>query len=308
MKLTDLLGGANLNRPLGVAFGLLSDRFTREPPNEFHPVAWFGSAMGEIEQAVWADRRGAGVAYTAIGVATGAAAGQRVKSLSTVVAVAVAGGELRRAARHVTLALESGDVDTARDRLPALVGRDPSDLDASAISAAVIESVAENSVDAVFAPAFWGLVAGAPGAAAYRAINTMDAMVGHHSERYEHFGWAAARLDDIANWIPARIFAVCVAVQQPKRFSVILRLVRRDAPAHPSPNAGVAETAMAGAIGRQLGGPLRYGDRVEHRPRLGDGGRPQPADVDRAVRIADRAEWIATAALGAVGLLRLRRR
>lgn len=307
MRFSDLLGWSP-NRPLGVALGLLTDRFMREPPNEFHPVAWFGAAMGEIEQVVWADRREAGVLYTAAGVAIGAIAGQRVKSLSTVVSVAVAGGELRRTARDVTAALERGDVELARHRLPALVGRDPSALDASAISAAVIESVAENSVDAVFAPAFWGLVAGAPGAAAYRAINTMDAMVGHHSERYERFGWAAARLDDAANWIPARIFALCVAVQQPERLSVIVQLVRRDAPAHPSPNAGVAETAMAGAIDRQLGGPLRYGDRVEHRPRLGDGDRPSPGDVDRAVRIADRAEWIATGALGVVGLLRLRRR
>ncbi|MEM9464047.1 MAG: adenosylcobinamide-phosphate synthase CbiB [Actinomycetota bacterium] len=309
MRLADLVGRVpSPNRPLSVAFGLLTDRFTREPPNELHPVAWFGTAMGEVERAVWADRRNAGVAYTAVGVVVGAAAGHRMRSLSTVVSIAVAGGELRRTAQHVAGALEAGDVQLARDRLPALVGRDPSELDASAISAAVIESVAENSVDAVFAPAFWGLVAGAPGAAAYRAINTMDAMVGHRSERYERFGWAAARLDDVANWIPARIFALCVAVQQPDRFAVVVRLVRRDAPGHPSPNAGVAETAMAGAIDRQLGGPLRYGDRVEHRPRLGDGDRPEPADVARAVRIADRAEWIATGALGLAGLLRLRRR
>ena len=309
MRLGDITGRLPaVNRPLGVALGLLTDRFTVEPPNEFHPVAWFGTAMGEVEAAVWSDRREAGVLYTAVGVAIGAVAGQRVKSLSTVVSVAVAGGELRRTARHVTQALESGDVDLARERLPALVGRDPSQLDESAISAAVIESVAENCVDAVFAPAFWALVAGAPGAAAYRAINTMDAMVGHHSERYEHFGWAAARLDDMANWVPARLFALCVAAQQPKRFVQIARLIRRDAGAHPSPNAGVAETAMAGAIDRQLGGPLRYGDRLEHRPRLGDGARPQPADVDRAVRIADRAEWAVTALLISAGVFRLRRR
>ena len=304
-RISDLVDGS---RPLGVAVGLLGDRITREPPNEVHPVAWFGAGMGALEERVWADRRDAGVLYTVVGVAVGAVAGTRMRSLSTVVSVVVAGGELRRTARHIAAALDHNDLGLARDRLPALVGRDPSEFDASAISAAAIESVAENSVDAVFAPAFWGLVAGAPGAAAYRAINTMDAMVGHRSVRYERFGWAAARLDDVANWVPARLFALCVAVQQPARAQVIAELVRRDASTHPSPNAGVAETAMAAAIERQLGGPLRYGERVEQRPRLGDGARPQPADVERAVRIADRAEWILTAATAAIGLARLRRR
>ena len=114
-------------------------------------------------------------------------------------------------------------------------------LDASAVSAAVIESVAENSVDAVIAPVFWAVVAGPTGAAAYRAINTMDAMVGHRNDRYSNFGWAAARLDDAANYVPARIFAALVAAQTPAQATKILATVRRDAPAHPSPNAGVAE-------------------------------------------------------------------
>ncbi len=165
------------------------------------------------------------------------------------------------------------------------------------MAAAVIESLAENSVDAVIAPAFWAVVAGAPGAAAYRAVNTMDAMVGHRNDRYRKFGWAAARLDDIANDLPARIFATLVAAVAPDRARAIRTAVRRDAAAHPSPNAGVAEAAVAGALGRELGGPLRYGATVENRPRLGTGPRPTPADIPHAIAIAAKVETIVVALL-----------
>ena len=136
-----------------------------------------------------------------------------------------------------------------------------------------------------------------PARAAYRAINTMDAMVGRRDDRYGNFGWAAARLDDIANYVPARIFAGLVVVLCPHRAREIIAAVRRDAPSHPSPNAGVAEAALAAALGRRLGGPLRYGDIEENRPLLGDGPRPDPDDVGEAVRIADRAEWAAVGVL-----------
>lgn len=309
MNLTDVVGRVTgANRPLAVASGLVLDRLFREPPNEIHPVALFGNAMTNVEEVVWADDRNRGVVYTAIGVAGAAIVGARTRSLSTVISVVVAGSELRRTAARIAVELDHDQLEAARIELPALVGRDPSELDASDISAAVIESVAENMVDAVIAPAFWGLVAGAPGAAAYRAINTMDAMVGHRSERYERFGWAAAKLDDAANYIPARLFAGLIAVQRSDRWRGIAATIRRDAPAHPSPNAGVAETAMAAAIDRELGGPLRYGDRIENRPRLGDGPRPQAGDVAEAIRLADRAEWIFTGATAIVGLARLRRR
>ena len=174
------------------------------------------------------------------------------------------------------MASRIGELAGSGEELPSLVGRDPSELDASGIAAAVIESLAENSVDAVIAPAFWAAVAGAPGAAAYRAVNTMDAMVGRRDDRYGNFGWAAARLDDVANYVPARIFAGLVVVLCPHRAGEIIAAVRRDAPAHPSPNAGVAEAALAAALGRRLGGPLRYGDTEENRPLLGDGPRPDP--------------------------------
>ncbi|MGH1488163.1 MAG: adenosylcobinamide-phosphate synthase CbiB [Acidimicrobiales bacterium] len=280
------------NRCVAVAAGLLLDRVLGEPPTALHPVAWFGTVMGRVEHGLWADRRRPGFTYAATGLAIGVMAGAVVHSTSAAVAIAAAGRALRSTAHDVGRVTESGDLDLARTELRALVGRDPSSLDPSGISAAVIESVAENSVDAVIAPVFWALAAGAPGALAYRAVNTMDAMVGHRNDRYRHFGTAAARLDDMANWIPARLFAGLVAIVKPGDISVILRTVRRDAPSHPSPNAGVAESAMAAVLGRQLGGPLRYGDRVERRPALGNGPRPNPADIATAVQIANRVELL----------------
>jgi len=286
-------------RCLGAAVGLLVDRMFGEPPTAIHPVAWFGTAMQHVEATLWSDRRGPGVAYTAIGVGLGATVGNLARSTAAVVAICAAGATLRSTAERIGRAASADDLDTARAELPSLVGRDPTELDRSGISAAVIESVAENSVDAVIAPVFWAVVAGPAGAAAYRAVNTMDAMVGHRNDRYNHFGWAAARLDDVANYVPARIFAALVASQTPARASRVISTIRRDAPAHPSPNAGVAETAVAAALDRSLGGPLRYGDNWEQRPTLGTGPRPDPADISRATRIANRAE------LTTVGLLLL---
>src|SRR5262249_41107178 len=153
------------------------------------------------------------------------------------------------------------------------------------VARAAVESVAENTVDAVVAPALWAALAGAPGVLAYRAVNTLDAMVGHRSTRYARFGWASARLDDAANWVPARVTAALVAAARPARAAAIASAVRHQAPAHPSPNAGVAEAAFAAALGVRLGGRNAYGDRVELRPALGDGPPPAPADVARAVRL-----------------------
>ena len=292
-------------RCLAAAAGLLLDRLVGEPPADVHPVAGFGRTMERIEQTLWADRRLNGAVYAVSGAGLGAAAGSAAGSTAVATWAVVAGRELRRVASRIGELVAAGDLAAARAELPALVGRDPSGLDASGIAAAVIESVAENSVDAVIAPAFWAAVAGAPGAVAYRAINTMDAMVGRRDDRYGNFGWAAARLDDIANYVPARIFAGLVVVLRPDRAREILAAVRHDAKAHPSPNAGVAEAAMAAALGRELGGPLCYGSVAEDRPRLGHGPRPDPEDVPTAVGLVDRAEWIGIALLCLVGLASL---
>jgi adenosylcobinamide-phosphate synthase len=284
---------------VSIAAGLVVDRALGEPPAAVHPVAAFGRVMELVEERTYAPTRARGVAYTTAGVAIGAVTGSIVRSPVAALALASAGRELRRAGVRVRDALYDGDLDRARALVPALVGRDPAALDASGLSAAVIESLAENSVDAVVAPAMWAAVAGARGAFVYRAVNTMDAMVGHRSPRYEEFGWASARLDDVANYVPARLTALLVATVRPRAANAVRRAVRADARAHPSPNAGVAEAAFAGALGVQLGGPLRYGNREERRPTLGTGPRPEPRDIDRAITLASHVE-LALAALLAV--------
>ena len=276
-----------------VAAGLALAQVLPEPPNRYHPVAWFGSTMERAEQRRYRDDRARGVQHAAIGAAIGAATGFAGRLLvgpaaMNVVAttVTVGGRMLTSEAVAIGAALDAGDLDDARARLPALVGRDPSSLSADEVARAVVESVAENSVDAVVAPVLWGTVAGGVGALTYRAINTMDAMVGHHSDRFEQFGWASARLDDLVNWVPARVAAALVALLRPGRAREVWRAVRVDAPRHPSPNAGVVEAAFAAALDLRLGGVNRYGDRVEERAALGRGRAPTAADIAAAVRLS----------------------
>ncbi len=288
---------------VGSAIGLGLDQLFGEPPAAIHPVAAFGSTMGIVERTVFADDRAAGLRYTGTGVALGALAGIVAGSTAITVACCAAGRMLRDEARAIARLLDEQDLDGARAALPALVGRDPSALDESGISAAVVESVAENTVDAVVAPALWGATGGAIGAAAHRAINTMDAMVGDRSERYARFGWSSARLDDAAAYVPARVTAALVCAAHPHRARSVLATVRRDAASHPSPNAGVAEAAFAAALGVELGGPLRYGTRQEDRPRLGEGPRPSRSDIGRAVELAERVELVLGVTLATSGLL-----
>jgi adenosylcobinamide-phosphate synthase len=275
-----------MSHAMGAAAGMLADRLAGEPPAAVHPVVAFGRVMRAIERTMYRDSRVAGVAHAAAGAGLGVAAGGLVGSTALATWVAVAGRALGRAALGVSAALEAGDLDRARELLPALVGRDPAALDEKEIARAVIESVAENTVDAVVAPAFWAAVAGAPGALGYRAVNTLDAMVGHRSPRYENYGWASARLDDIAGWVPARVTAALVAGVRPSAARAVWSAVRTQAPAHPSPNAGVAEAAFAAALGLRLGGENRYGDRVELRPPLGTGRPAETADIPRAVTLS----------------------
>jgi adenosylcobinamide-phosphate synthase len=293
-------------RLVATAAGVAASRYVPDLPDEVHPVARFGRTMGDIEARIWRDDREAGASYAAAGVLLGAVAGRAARSTAVTVAVCAAGGQLRRTAGRVADRLDADDLDGARALLPGLVGRDPSALDGSGIAAAAIESVAENTVDAVFAPAFWAVLAGAPGAAVHRAVNTMDAMVGRHDERYERFGWASARLDDAAAWVPARLFAATVWALCPARRAAILAAVRDDAPRHPSPNAGVAEAAVAAALGCELGGPLRYGEVTEDRPTLGSGPRPGTAELREAIALAERAETALAGALAAAALLVVR--
>jgi adenosylcobinamide-phosphate synthase len=297
-------------RDAGVLAGLVADRLLGEPPAYWHPVARYGQAMQALEHRLYADRRAPGIAYTAAGVGAALATGwafrpgrarrpdrlREVAAVSVATYLAVAGKALSAAAESVAAPLRDGDLDASRQRLPALVGRDPSDLDEPEISRAVVESVAENTVDAIVAPVFWAALAGAPGVLAYRALNTLDAMVGHRSPRYGRFGWASARADDVAAWAPARLTALLVALVRPAAAARVWIAVRTQAPAHPSPNAGVAEASFAAALGLRLGGRNRYGSRTEFRPYLGEGRPAQVTDIHRA-RALSRDVTIAVALL-----------
>lgn len=269
-------------------------------PRRCHPVAGFGRAAAALEQRMYAPRRRAGAAYTALAVAgpvllgaVGALATRRTPALRVALVAAgtwaVLGGRTLRA-EAATMAgyLEAADLPAARQRLGHLCGRDASTLDASELSRATVESVAENTSDAVVAPLFWGAVAGLPGLLGYRAINTLDAMVGHRSARYARFGTPAARLDDAVNLAPARLTALLTGLAAPLvggRPGEVWRVWRRDRRDHPSPNAGQCESAMAGALGVRLGGRNVYFGHSEVRPLLGDGPRPGPRDVRRAARL-----------------------
>jgi adenosylcobinamide-phosphate synthase len=253
---------------------------------------------------LYRDRRSAGVVHAMVGIGLAAGTGAMVRSTALSTYVAVAGRALGEAADDVARALDAGDLEHARELLPALVGRDPSQLDEKEIARAAVESVAENTVDAVVAPACWALLAGAPGVLGYRAVNTLDAMVGHRSERYERFGWASARADDVANWVPARVTAALVAAVRPASARAVWRAVVDDAPGHPSPNSGVAEAAFAAALGLRLGGENRYGDRVEVRPSLGTGRPAEPADIAAAVRLSRDATLAFAGILGTAAFVR----
>ena len=298
-----------MSRALAAAAGLAADRVVGEPPDRFHPLRALGTVMSAVEDAQWADSRAAGARHAAAGVALGLAAGAALRSTAAATEVAVGGKALWSAARAVHTALDRGDLDRARTLLPALAGRDPSALDEKELARAVVESVAENTVDAIVAPALWAAATGAPGALAYRAVNTLDAMVGHRSTRYARYGWASARLDDAAGWVPARVTAALVAAVRPHAAAPVLAAVRTQARRHPSPNAGVAEAAFAAALGVRLGGTNVYGERAEERPLLGDpaGPPPAPADIARAVRLSSDVAWALGASLAAVALIGRRR-
>lgn len=271
---------------MAAAGGVAIDRMLGEPPHRAHPVVMFGRAMQATEEALYRDRWWAGVVHAAVGLGLGVLAGSLVRSTAIATYVSVAGRALAEAAEAVAVPLHHGDLESARAVLPSLVGRDPADLDSAEIARATVESVAENTLDAVVAPVLWAAVAGAPGALAYRAANTMDAMVGYRHDHYRRYGWASARLDDVAGWAPARATAALVIAARPHRATAVWQAVHHQAPAHPSPNAGVAEAAFAGALDVCLGGTNRYGDRVEHRPVLGTGAPPGPGDIARAVRLS----------------------
>ncbi|MGW2589902.1 cobalamin biosynthesis protein [Streptomyces sp. NPDC001515] len=289
----------------GATAGMIGDLLLGDP-RRGHPVAAFGRAAADVERLLWRDHRGWGALHTLVcaGGAAGAAAlasrALRHRPAASVALTAAAtwsvvgGTSLGREARAIGGALAAGDVEGARERLPHLCGRDPQSLDGPQIARAVVESVAENTSDAVVGALVWGALGGVPGLVGFRAANTLDAMVGHRSPRHRRYGWASARLDDVAGWPGARLTAL-LATAAGGSPRAALRAWRADAAAHPSPNAGPVEAAFAGALGVRLGGTLAYGGRVEHRPVLnGAAGRAvETADIERAVRLSRRVGALA---------------
>ena len=278
-------------------------------PRRGHPVALFGTVATALERATYRDSRRAGALHTGVLLsALGAFAviahrvAARFGTAGHVVALAAAtwtglgGTSLTRAGTQMANLLSDGDISGAQRLLPSLCGRDPAALDASGLTRATVESLAENTSDAAVAPLLWAMVGGVPGVLVYRGINTLDAMIGYRSPRYLRFGWAAARLDDLVNVVPARATAVLTALCAPLvggSPSCALRAWRRDAARHPSPNAGVAEAAFAGALGVRLGGSTRYAHATEMRPVLGDGEPPGVVDLRRAVRLSQAVQLTA---------------
>jgi adenosylcobinamide-phosphate synthase len=303
----------------GLVAGVALDALIGDP-RRAHPVAAFGRAAAALEARDYADSRPSGAAHAAacvLAVTVPAVILQRRvrdRPLHRFAAAAlttwavIGARSLRRESERTVVPLTSNDLPAAREILPSLCGRDPAGLGAKEIARAVIESVAENTSDAVVAPLLWGAAAGVPGLVAYRAINTLDAMVGHHSPRYERFGWAAARLDDVANWIPARVTALLTVACAPGTQRAAWRAFRVYGGQHPSPNAGRCEAAFAGALGVRLGGTNLYHGVAEHRPELGDGRAPDVNDIRSTNRLARNVTIAATAVAAGVALGRARSR
>jgi adenosylcobinamide-phosphate synthase len=285
-----------------------------------HPVVLIGQAVAGLERLLLdpaagdARKRATGVLLLAI-VAGGA---WLVGSAIHGVLRAVPLGWLVEALMLSTLLAQRSLVDHVaavarglRQNLPAgrkavamIVGRDPERLDAAGVARAAIESLAENLSDGVMAPLFWAAVAGLPGILAYKAVNTLDSMVGHKNERYRAFGWASARVDDLVNLVPARLTGalLCLAGALGRQRSLreSLRAMRRDAPQHRSPNAGWPEAAMAAVLGLRLNGPRAYGGVMVADAWMGDGRSDVgPADIDRAIRLAWAAWGLATGTVAA---------
>ncbi|WP_020496284.1 cobalamin biosynthesis protein [Sciscionella marina] len=303
-------------RAFGIVLGVAVDEVLADP-RRGHPVALFGTAAAKTERLTYRDSVLPGAAHTL--VLLGGAAGigllterlgkrhplLRVLGTAAATWATVGGSTLAAEGTAMGRSLDAGEIEAARARLPHLCGRDPELLDGTELARATVESVAENTSDAVVAPLFWGAVAGIPGLLAYRAVNTLDAMIGHRSERYRRFGMVAARADDVANLIPARLAAALTAFCAPVvggSSASALRAWRLDAGAHPSPNAGQVEAAFAGALQIRLGGRTVYRHGVEDRPVLGDGRNPDAGHVTRAVELSRVTGWAAAALCGLLGL------
>jgi adenosylcobinamide-phosphate synthase len=286
-------------RAIGLLLGVAADELLGDP-RRMRPVAAFHKTARRVEQAMYADGKLRGVAYTTLLAGSVVLAGTtvermarhpllRVTTMAVATWIALGGKSLAREGTALGRELDNGSVNAARERLPKLTDRDPSTLDATGLAKAAVESVAENTSDVIVAPLLWAAVAGVPGILGYRAVNALDSVVGYPSPRHRRFGWASARLDDLVNFIPARVSAALTVACAPVvggSAREAWRAWRRDAAAHPSPNAGRVEAAFAGALEIRLGGRTVYPYGVEERPVLGAGRSPDAGHVTRAVELS----------------------
>jgi adenosylcobinamide-phosphate synthase len=274
-------------------------------PRRWHPLVLFGRWASRIEHWTHADRRAAGLYAWTVAVlpwlALAAACGFAAAALSpwlsaafaaVVLYLAIGHRSLGDHARPVAFALHEDDLDRARATVGRMVSRDTAALSGSQVAAAATESVLENGNDAVFGALFWFAVLGVPGVVLYRLSNTLDAMWGYRTPRYGRFGWAAARIDDVLNYVPARLTALTYALCG--RLAPAWRCWRAQAPAWDSPNAGPVMAAGAGALQVRLGGPAPYHGRWEDRPALGEGAAADATSIDRALALVRNgvAVWL----------------
>jgi adenosylcobinamide-phosphate synthase len=285
-----------------------------------HPVTWLGRLIDRLDALCNRDsdppafRRAAGIVAAFIMIALPALLASAVQAQLAAgwSRILVAGFlawplvALRSLHDHVTAVahpLQAGDIKAARAAVACIVGRDPAILDDAGIARATIESLAENASDGVVAPLFWGAIFGLPGIVGYKAINTLDSMIGHRTPRHEAFGWAAARIDDVANFVPARLTGLLFALLSAER-RVATWCMICDGPRHRSINAGWPEAAMAGALGVRLSGPRIYHGEMANEPWLNAGARdPGASDVRQALKLYRRAMLLLAAALVILALV-----
>jgi adenosylcobinamide-phosphate synthase len=306
-----------MNHFVMAAFALVIEYFIGYPQTLQraigHPVEWIGKLIAYLDEGLndpdseASDQRNHGIfAVAALCIAVGVPAFLIEKLLlsfhygwiiNTVLATAfIAQKSLRDHVMAVARTLPQSII-SARKEVAKIVGRDPSTLDESDVAKAALESLAENTADGITAPIFWFAIAGLPGIVIYKAINTADSMIGHKSEKYLHFGWAAAKLDDLVNLPASRLtglmFAAAAWFKSKTQAQSALNAMWRDAVKHQSPNAGWPEAAMAGALDLKFGGPRRYDGEMVELPYMGDGRSQMNAnDIDKGLELYDRALFI----------------
>jgi len=307
-----------------MAVGIALDALLGWPGGLFarigHPVIWLGALIDALdrrwnraEDAPWL-RRVAGVAAALVVSALAAGLGWAVQTVvsfgwSGMILLGILAWPfiaLRSLYDHVAAVarpLQAGDVAAARMAVSMIVGRDPAGLDEAGIARAAIESLAENTSDGIVAPVFWGALFGLPGIVGYKAVNTLDSMIGHRTARHEWFGWAAARIDDLLNFIPARLTGLLFALLSARPLEA-MTCMARDARAHRSVNAGWPEAAMAGALGLRLCGPRSYHGVLADEPWLNASARdPAAADIIGGLKLYRRAMMLLGGLLVILALL-----